>query len=76
MGATRARLLVELASPASTSELVQALGLPLGSVGGHLSRLRAAGLVEGRRDGRSVTYHRTPTGHALVAASGGVLSGT
>jgi DNA-binding transcriptional ArsR family regulator len=35
----------------------------------HLSILRAAGLVDSRRDGKTVLYHRTSLGKQLLAAS-------
>jgi DNA-binding transcriptional ArsR family regulator len=35
----------------------------------HLSILRNAGVVDSRRDGRTVLYHRTPLGHQLLSAS-------
>ena len=45
LGANRARLLVAVDTPASTSGLVALTGLPLGSVGGHLRVLLDAGLA-------------------------------
>lgn len=71
LGANRARLLALLAEPASTTQLAALTGLPLGSVGGHLSVLRDAGLVIRRRSGRSVLYRRTEAGDALVASAAG-----
>ncbi len=68
LGANRGTLLAALDGPASTSHLVTATGLPLGSVGGHLRVLLAAGLVLRRRSGREVLYWRTALGDALVAA--------
>ena len=38
----------------------------------HLGRLRAAGLVEGRRDGRVVFASLSPSGRALLASLTGV----
>jgi DNA-binding transcriptional ArsR family regulator len=70
VGATRARMLVALAEPATTTQLVRSLGVSLGAAGGHLSALRAAGLVAGTRSGRSVVYRRTVVGDALVSAPG------
>ena len=68
LGRTRARLLVALSDPASTSQLAQALALATGGVGDHLSVLLRAGLVSRARAGRSVIYRRTPLGDALAAA--------
>jgi DNA-binding transcriptional ArsR family regulator len=66
LGSARARLLVALAEPATTTQLVRVLGASLGATGDHLAVLRAAGLVAGTRAGRSVTYRRTAAGDALV----------
>ncbi len=71
LGAARARVLVLLGSPLSTSHLVAVTGQGLGSVGRHLRVLLDAGLVERRRAGRSVLYSRTAVGGALVEAAGG-----
>lgn len=69
LGRNRARLLVALDTPSSTTQLVRALGLTLGGAGDHLRVLRAAGLVDRVRQGRSVLYRRTPLGEALVAGA-------
>jgi DNA-binding transcriptional ArsR family regulator len=71
LGRTRAALLVSLDSPRSTTELAGALGLTAGGVSQHLSVLRDAGLVCGRRVTRSVLYLRSAEGDALVEAAGG-----
>lgn len=68
VGAARAQLLLALDEPASTSQLARTQGLSVGGVGDHLAVLRASGLVTRARSGRSVLYHRTPVGDALVAA--------
>jgi hypothetical protein len=67
LGRSRAQLLVALDTPASTTQLARSLGLAVGAVGDHLTVLRRAGLLERVRSGRSVLYHRTPVGDALVA---------
>ncbi|GGO65318.1 ArsR/SmtB family transcription factor [Nonomuraea cavernae] len=69
MGRTRARVLAELAVPATTTHLAALLGQGLGTMGGHLAALRGAGLVTRARTGRSVLYSRSPLGDALVAGS-------
>jgi hypothetical protein len=66
VGRSRARLLVTLAEPASTTQLATSLGLATGAVGDHLAVLRDAGLVSRARSGRSVLYRRTPLGDALT----------
>ncbi|WP_405395382.1 ArsR/SmtB family transcription factor [Microbispora hainanensis] len=67
LGPARARVLVLLAAPKSTTHLVALSGQGLGSVGRHLKVLLDSGLVRRRRAGRSVLYYRTPLGDALVA---------
>jgi len=68
IGRTRATLLMTLAEPASTSQLVAQLGTSLGATGDHLGVLRDAGLVSRSRSGRSVLYHRTALGDALASS--------
>jgi DNA-binding transcriptional ArsR family regulator len=68
MGRSRATILTELDRPASTVELARRLGMGASRVSQHLAVLRAAGLVAGHRQGRSVLYARTAPGQALVAA--------
>lgn len=70
LGRTRARLLVALSEPASTTQLAKSLSLATGAVGDHLAVLRNAGLVTRARAGRSVLYRRTPLGDALAATAG------
>jgi DNA-binding transcriptional ArsR family regulator len=69
IGGSRARLLLALEAPASTSQLARALGMPVGSVGDHLKVLHEAGLLTRARAGRSVLYQRTPVGDALAATT-------
>ncbi|MDT0464317.1 ArsR/SmtB family transcription factor [Streptomyces gibsoniae] len=66
LGPGRARVLVLLDSPMSTSQLVAVTGQGLGSVGRHLKVLLDARLVERRPAGRSVLYSRTAAGEVLV----------
>ncbi|MFD8784162.1 winged helix-turn-helix domain-containing protein [Kitasatospora sp. NPDC059599] len=69
IGAPRARLLTMLATPASTTELAQRLGVTPGAVSRHLGALAAAGLLERNRHGRRVLYGRSPLGDGLVAGA-------
>lgn len=69
LGKSRARLLLSLNDPASTSQLVGTSGLPLGTVGDHLKIMLQAGLLARARSGRNVLYRRTPIGDALAAAA-------
>ncbi|MDP9794474.1 DNA-binding transcriptional ArsR family regulator [Catenuloplanes nepalensis] len=69
LGPVRARLLVLLDPPKSTTQLVALTGLALGSVGRHLGILLDAGLVLRRRAGRSVLYSPTDAGRTVVDAA-------
>ncbi len=69
LGRTRARLLVELSAPASTTALAARTGLSAGGVSQHLAALRAAGLVTSHRDGRSVLNIRTGVADALLGTA-------
>ncbi|RZS41195.1 regulatory ArsR family protein [Herbihabitans rhizosphaerae] len=71
VGRSRARLLVALDSPASTTQLARGLAMAPGAVGDHLSVLRRAGLCDRARAGRSVLYRRTPLGDAVAAGAKG-----
>ncbi|MFI0408161.1 ArsR/SmtB family transcription factor [Actinomadura sp. 3N508] len=68
LGAARASVLVLLATPLSTTQLVALTGQGLGSVGRHLRVLLDARLIDRRRAGRSVLYYRTEAGDTLVSA--------
>lgn len=67
LGTRRARVLRELARPATTSELATELGAALGTVGDHLAVLRNARLVAGTRIGHRVVYRRTELGDRLLS---------
>ena len=69
LGRGRARLLAELGTPLSTSELARRTGITAGGVSQHLGTLRAAGLVVTHRQGRAVLNARTAVADALLAAS-------
>ncbi|MFI6323819.1 winged helix-turn-helix domain-containing protein [Nonomuraea sp. NPDC050556] len=75
IGRSRARILTELAVPATTTQLAGLLGHSLGTAGGHVAALRRAGLIAGTRTGRSVLYARTPLGDALASPSAPLPSG-
>jgi DNA-binding transcriptional ArsR family regulator len=70
LGRRRAGILASLADPATTQELARRLAASPAGVSEHLSVLRGAGLVAGRREGRAVRYARTPAGDAIVRAAG------
>lgn len=69
LGRSRARLLTELGSPASTTEVAARTGMPAPTVSHHLTTLRAAGLATSHRTGRTVLYLRTPLAEALLNGS-------
>jgi uncharacterized protein DUF5937/helix-turn-helix protein len=69
LGASRAAMLTELAAPRSTTELARRLTLSPATASHHLSALRGAGLVSGRREGRAVLYARTALGDALATGA-------
>lgn len=66
LGANRARILAELERPATSTELAASLHLSLGTIGGHLTVMREAGVVTGARVGRRVVYRRTDAGDGLM----------
>ncbi|MFF7076602.1 ArsR/SmtB family transcription factor [Streptomyces lavendulae] len=68
LGRSRARLLAELDTPASTSELAARTGLSPAGVSQYLTAMREAGLVSAHRAGRSVLYARTAVGESLLTA--------
>jgi DNA-binding transcriptional ArsR family regulator len=68
LGPGRARILILLDTPKSTTQLVALTGLGLGSVGRHLKILLDARLIQRRRAGRSVVYSRTQPGDTLANA--------
>jgi DNA-binding transcriptional ArsR family regulator len=68
LGPGRARILILLDTPKSTTQLVALTGLGLGSAGRHLKILLDARLVQRRRAGGSVLYSRTQPGDTLVNA--------
>lgn len=67
VGPVRARILLELGRPATTTELATLLEVSLGTAGGHIAVLRDAGLIEGTRVGRRVVYRRTDDGDRLAS---------
>lgn len=69
IGRGRARLLVEMRSPVSTTELARRTGISAGGVSQHLAALRAAGLVATHRHGRTVLNIRTPIAEALLSVA-------
>ncbi|GGV04539.1 transcriptional regulator [Kitasatospora herbaricolor] len=73
LGRSRALLLAELDTPASTTQLARHCGLSAAGVSQHLTALRDAGLVTAHRSGRSVLYARTAVADALLCPARGAL---
>ncbi|GAB3954646.1 DUF5937 family protein [Kribbella albertanoniae] len=69
VGRTRAAIVSHLDLPMSTTHLAHQLGVSAPTLSVHLSILRNAGLVDSRRDGRAVLYHRTTLGTQLLTAA-------
>ncbi|WP_327356611.1 ArsR/SmtB family transcription factor [Streptomyces sp. NBC_01304] len=70
LGRSRARLLTELAAPATTTDLARRTGLTPGGTSQHLTALRASGLVTAHRAGRVVLYARTRVAEELLNGAG------
>lgn len=70
LGRARARILVALGSPSTTSDLARALGVTPSAVSQHLSVLRTNGLVARERSGRTVLYVATDLGMRLIKGGG------
>ncbi len=70
LGQGRARILRELARPATSSQLAHTLGISLGTVSAHLAVLRDTGVIAGARTGRNVVYRLTPRGQELLGVLG------
>ncbi len=66
LGTGRARVLLCLDTPASTTEVATRCGLVVSTASHHLAALRAARLVDARRDGPRVLHSRTALGEALT----------
>jgi DNA-binding transcriptional ArsR family regulator len=69
LGAPRARLLLKLRSPATTTDLARSLGVSPAVVSQHLAALRRCGLVDRTRSGRAVLYRTSDLGLALLDVS-------
>jgi biotin operon repressor len=70
LGATRAGLLIDLVTPASSTELAARLGVTTTAVNQHLRALRAGGLLVSARHGRSTLYRRSELGDQLTVGLG------
>jgi DNA-binding transcriptional ArsR family regulator len=70
LGAGRASVLKELLVPSTTTELARRLRLSPAAVSAHLSRLKAAELVEPHRNGKKVYYRLSGAGESLLEIFG------
>jgi hypothetical protein len=70
LGTGRASVLKGLPVPRTTTELARQLDLSPAAVSAHLSRLRAAGLVEPHRSGKRVYYRLSGAGESLLGIFG------
>ncbi|MEU4512678.1 DUF5937 family protein [Nonomuraea wenchangensis] len=66
IGRSRARILLALAEPATTSALAGRMSLTPGAVSQHLGVLSGGGLAVGMRVGKQVVYRRTLAGDMLA----------
>ena len=66
LGAARARLLVALRSPATTTVLARRFGVTPSAISQHLAVLHRGGLVDRERSGRRVLYQASELGLALL----------
>ena len=66
LGAARARLLVALRSPATTTVLARRFGVTASAISQHLAVLHRGGLVDRERSGRRVLYQASELGLALL----------
>jgi DNA-binding MarR family transcriptional regulator len=69
LGRGRARILLALDEPVSTTDLAHRLGVTPGGVSQHLGVLARSGLALGLRQGRRVVYRRTELGDQMCAAA-------
>ncbi|MER7008335.1 winged helix-turn-helix domain-containing protein [Dactylosporangium sp. NPDC000555] len=67
LGASRAAVLTLLATPSSTGDVAERLGLAPATASHHLTALRDAGLIVAARSGRRLNYRRTDLGDRLTA---------
>jgi DNA-binding transcriptional ArsR family regulator len=66
LGSTRAAVLRALSDEHTTGDIARTLGISPASASEHTSALRAARLVESRRDGKAVVHHATDLGVDLL----------
>ncbi len=67
LGASRAKVLLSLDLPRTTSDVAHVCGLALSTASHHLGVLRDARLVDSHRAGPTVIHTRTPLAYSLIA---------
>lgn len=72
IGTARARILAQLETPTSTTDLAALTDLTPGGASQHLTAMHDAGLVAAHRVGRVVLYSRTAVAEALLAQGNGI----
>ena len=70
LGAGRASVLLGVIAPRTTTELARQHRLSPAAISAHLSRLKAAGLVEPHRSGKRVYYRLSHAGESLLGIFG------
>jgi DNA-binding transcriptional ArsR family regulator len=66
LGGQRAQVLLAVSRRSTTQDIAKELEVTTGNVSHHLARLRRAGLVEVRREGRLLFYSLSTKGEALL----------
>ncbi len=66
LGRTRAAVLIAADHERTTGQLARRVGITLSGASQHASVLRAAGLLESRRDGPAMLHRLTPLGHTFL----------
>ncbi len=66
LGPTRAKVLLALQEPHTTSGLARLIRISVSSTSEHAATLRSAGLIVSRRDGQAVEHRLTYLGRSLI----------
>jgi DNA-binding transcriptional ArsR family regulator len=67
VGAARARILVALDKPRTTTQIAESLGIAASTASEHLTALAEAGVLTRERAGREVLYELSDRGRQLLA---------
>jgi DNA-binding transcriptional ArsR family regulator len=66
LGKQRAKVLLAVPKPKTTEDISRELNVTTGNVSHHLGRLKRAGLIDVRREGRLLFYNLSAKGEALL----------